>query len=340
MSQINNVVKSPIKGKTGTLNRSSGYEYRDFYYTNSNGKRVHVVGWHRAVDITTLGEVVAFAKGKVESITKGITGQTTNPSGGNSVTLLHSNGCKTTYCHLDNGSNNHLKVGDIVEEGAKLGTDIKKTTGNSTGLHLHFAIYNPNETYQNSHYMNPIDYLQGKKTLIGYGDSSSETTPATPTSLKYDIGDEVIINGKLYVSSNATNPSNSVKNKKTKITRRVEGAKHPYNTTGDLGWMDESDIQLVAEKSSSYSKGDYITLGNMNVRTGAGTNYSIKKVSQLTADGKKHATSTNPNANAIYKTGTVFTALQIINQNGVWAKTPSGYVCIQGVSGKKYCSKK
>lgn len=169
MAYIYNVVKSPIKGKTGTLSRSSGYEYRDFWYTNASGQRVHVVGWHRALDITTLGTIVAFARGKVVSIQKGITGQTTNPSGGNSVTLLHANGCKTLYCHLDNGSNNHLNLGDIVEEGAKLGTDVVRTTGNSTGLHLHFGIYNGSE------YVDPTPYLQGSKKIVGYGGSS---TPA------------------------------------------------------------------------------------------------------------------------------------------------------------------
>lgn len=90
---------------------------------------------------------------------------------------------------------------------------------------------------------------------------------------------------------------------------------------------------------SSFTTGNYKCNGSMNVRSGAGTNYAIKKVSQLTADGKKHATSTNPNANAVYKAGTIFTAQQIINQNGVWAKTPSGYVCIKGASGTVYCTK-
>lgn len=189
MAQINNVVKSPIQGKLGTINRSSGYQYRDFWYKNANGQNVHVVGWHRAIDITTLGTVVAFARGKVIAITKGITGQTTNPSGGNSVTLEHANGCRTLYCHLDNGSNNHLKIGDIVNEGDKLGTDVVKTTGNSTGLHLHFAIYNPHETYQGSHYMNPEDYLNGSKKLIGYGEAS---TPSNPNKSNEELADEVI----------------------------------------------------------------------------------------------------------------------------------------------------
>lgn len=186
MAYIYNVVKSPIKGKIGTISRSSGYEYRDFYYTDSNGKRVHVVGWHRAIDITTLGTVVAFAKGKVVSVVKGITGQTTNPSGGNSVTLLHANGCKTQYCHLDNGSNNHLKVGDIVNEGDKLGTDIIKTTGNSTGLHLHFAIYNGTE------YVDPTPYLQGSKQLVGYGNVSTSSNANTAKKSLDEIAKDVI----------------------------------------------------------------------------------------------------------------------------------------------------
>lgn len=166
--------------------------------------------------------------------------------------------------------------------------------------------------------------------------SNSQTKPSSASG-KFKIGDEVIINGKLYVSSNATNPSSNISNKKTKIARYVAGAKHPYNTTGDLGWMDESSIASIEKPSS---KGNYKTLGSMNVRTGAGTNYPVKKVSQLTADGKKNATSTNPNADAVYKTGTVFTAYEIINNNyGTWAKTPSGYVCIKGASGRVYCSK-
>lgn len=190
MASINNVVKSPIKGKTGTLSRSSGYEYRDFWYTNASGQRVHVVGWHKALDITTLGTVVAFARGKVVSIVKGITGQTTNPSGGNSVTLLHANGAKTLYCHLDNGSNNHLKVGDIVEEGAKLGTDTIKTTGNSTGLHLHFGIY------VGSDYVDPTPYLQGTKSISGYGETSTNTSSSDIASKSVDELAKEVIAGK------------------------------------------------------------------------------------------------------------------------------------------------
>ena len=76
-----------------------------------------------------------------------------------------------------------------------------------------------------------------------------EPTPApAPTpSDKFNIGDKVIINGALYASSNADSAAGSVNNKVTNITRKNPGSAHPYNTTGDLGWMNESDIRMYTE---------------------------------------------------------------------------------------------
>ena len=71
--------------------------------------------------------------------------------------------------------------------------------------------------------------------------------PEPTPSDKFNIGDKVIINGALYVSSNATSASGSVSNKITNITRKNPGSAHPYNTTGDLGWMDESSIRKAEE---------------------------------------------------------------------------------------------
>ena len=71
--------------------------------------------------------------------------------------------------------------------------------------------------------------------------------PEPTSSDKFNIGDKVIINGALYVSSNAASASGSVSNKVTNITRKNPGSAHPYNTTGDLGWMNESDIRIYTE---------------------------------------------------------------------------------------------
>lgn len=96
-----------------------------------------------------------------------------------------------------------------------------------------------------------------------------EPTPA-PTG-KFNIGDKVIINGNLYRSSNASTATGSVVNKVTNITRKIEGAAHPYNTTGDLGWMNESDIKLYedsksTEKYYTIQKGD--TLYGLAIKFG------------------------------------------------------------------------
>ena len=89
------------------------------------------------------------------------------------------------------------------------------------------------------------------------GGSSEIVTPApdpTPApTQKFNIGDRVIINGDLYTSSNAKSPAGKVSNKITNITRFASGAAHPYNTTGDLGWMNESDIRLAGEQAASPS---------------------------------------------------------------------------------------
>lgn len=71
--------------------------------------------------------------------------------------------------------------------------------------------------------------------------------PTPGPSDKFNIGDRVVINGPLYASSNASSPAGSISNKTTNITRKNPGSAHPYNTTGDLGWMDESSIRKAEE---------------------------------------------------------------------------------------------
>lgn len=93
--------------------------------------------------------------------------------------------------------------------------------------------------------------------LDEFPNPSSSTEPTTPapepstpvTTQKFNIGDRVVINGPLYTSSNAKSPAGSVSNKTTNITRYAAGAAHPYNTTGDLGWMNESDIRLAGNET-------------------------------------------------------------------------------------------
>ena len=89
------------------------------------------------------------------------------------------------------------------------------------------------------------------------------------------------------------------------------------------------------------SKGDYIVISPRYVRTGAGTEYRIKQVRELTPDGQKHVVDSSPTAKAQYKKGTVFTAREIVTgrNNSIWGISPSGYICIHSHTGKEYCKK-
>ena len=70
--------------------------------------------------------------------------------------------------------------------------------------------------------------------------------------MKFKIGDKVVLNGYIYASSNSTTPARKITNKITNITRIAKGSKHPYNTTGDLGWCDESSLKLYEEPEKEY----------------------------------------------------------------------------------------
>lgn len=80
----------------------------------------------------------------------------------------------------------------------------------------------------------------------------------------------------------------------------------------------------------------YVLTTDLNVRAGAGTTYKIKKVSALTADGKKNATSTKGTDDAVLRKGTRVTAQKVIpSGDDIWLQIPSGYIAVY-YKGNKY----
>lgn len=68
---------------------------------------------------------------------------------GNKVVIDHQNGYETVYAHL---SSITVSVGQSVSQGMKIG--VMGSTGNSTGVHLHFEIY------KNGSLENPLKYIR------------------------------------------------------------------------------------------------------------------------------------------------------------------------------------
>lgn len=88
----------------------------------------------------------------------------------------------------------------------------------------------------------------------------------------------------------------------------------------------EKEMQIFGEGS------DFTLTDNMNVRVNYGTNSAIKRVSQISDNGKKCVINDTLSANAVFKSGTEITALEIkavysSNKIEVWFRCPSGWIC-------------
>lgn len=68
---------------------------------------------------------------------------------GNKIVIDHNNGFRTVYAHL---SSIDVRVGQTIAKGSKIG--VMGSTGDSTGLHLHF------EVYKNGSLQNPLKYIR------------------------------------------------------------------------------------------------------------------------------------------------------------------------------------
>lgn len=93
------------------------------------------------------------------------------------------------------------------------------------------------------------------------------------------------------------------------------------------------NMKIENKIQSEYITGKtYITKVDLNVREGAGTKYKKKDFDDLTFNAQQHAYKRT----GVLKKGTKVTCLDVIvNDNEIWIKIPSGYVCAN-YKGKVY----
>lgn len=93
------------------------------------------------------------------------------------------------------------------------------------------------------------------------------------------------------------------------------------------------NMKIENKIQSEYITGKiYTTKVDLNVREGAGTKYKKKDFDDLTFNAQQHAYKRT----GVLKKGTKVTCLDIIvNDNEIWIKIPSGYVCAN-YKGKVY----
>ena len=117
------------------------------YTTSPFGYRIHPITGerklHGGIDFAGGGQIVAAKSGTV--LVAGY-----HSSWGYYVKIDHGNGFQTLYAHMKAGSL-LISPGQLVSQGQQIGT--MGTTGASTGVHLHF------EVYDNNTRVDPAPYL-------------------------------------------------------------------------------------------------------------------------------------------------------------------------------------
>jgi len=135
--------------------------------TSPFGYRIHPITHNRLMhwgvdygNTPSKNTIIAAAAGKV-TFSKSTNGY------GNTVMIVHSIGGKTfetVYAHLQSMN---VKVGQTVKQGERIG--VKGTTGNSTGIHLHFEIHTGR---WNNKFTNAVDpeviQIQSVLVQVGY----------------------------------------------------------------------------------------------------------------------------------------------------------------------------
>lgn len=181
-----------------------------------------------------------------------------------SVTIEVANEYKGGDWKVTDASLNSLirLVADIAKRRG-LGTLVK---GQNLTWHSMFA----NTNCPGPYLLSKLDYIIAEANRINSG---SPTPAPTPTELKFKVGDIVYIKGLLYVSSDAAEANGHCAGKVTEITRVNPGSAHPYNTTGDLGWMNESDISEIHDEPTTQEivAGDSVIVNGVGRADSAGT---------------------------------------------------------------------
>ncbi|MBO0589466.1 peptidoglycan DD-metalloendopeptidase family protein [Sporosarcina sp. E16_8] len=142
--------------------------------TSPFGYRIHPITHIRTMHVGVDYGNSSFNNTIVAAAAGEVTFSTSTNGYGNTVMIVHSIGGKTietVYAHLQSIS---VKVGQTVKQGERIG--VKGTTGNSTGIHLHFEVHIGRWNNKFTNAVDPLRYvvdpevkqLQNLLVKVGY----------------------------------------------------------------------------------------------------------------------------------------------------------------------------
>ena len=177
-------------------------------------------GSHRGIDIAGKhgSPIFAAANGKVIK-------SYTSSTYGNVVFIRHQNGYETVYAHM---SNRFVNEGQKVQQGEQIGS--MGSTGNSTGVHLHFEIHSGKWTVHKENAIDPF-------LIFGSGKIGASVSALSPNP---------------YSTVEATEPVKKAEKKtqkETKVVTKNHGEK--MNTTNETNKNKEKQVKEQAMKEKA-----------------------------------------------------------------------------------------
>lgn len=224
-------------------------------------------GTHYGVDVAggTGTSIYAVDKGVV-------TKSYFSGSYGNVVFIKHSNNLETVYAHL---KTRHVQEGQAVNQGQIIGE--MGSTGDSSGVHLHFEVHEKEWTVDKKNAINPI---------VALGDvEMGETVQALMDEHKTKVmaaATKIAIYDGLEASSEDNEKSKQENAKREVNAHAVTHIVEPGETLWSIAKIYQSSVKSIAETNQLKNFNIY-PKQELRVRSDALNEYTVKEGDTLTS---------------------------------------------------------
>ncbi|MFT9600027.1 peptidoglycan DD-metalloendopeptidase family protein [Mesobacillus sp.] len=246
---------------------------------------------HKGIDIA--GEF----KTPIHSVGKGVvTKSYYSGSYGNVVFIKHDNNLETVYAHLNK---RNVKEGQVVQQGDIIG--LMGTTGDSSGVHLHFEIHEEKWTYEKENAVDPVLALGEAaigQPVVAMEQKSNEVSLETIAKLR--LTDETIIGSQgenVMVESEKINGRNSLAAIPPSKEKQVKHTVQKGETLWSIARQYNTSVEAIKQKNninnSHISQGDTLIIersgeksyvvasGDTLISIARKTNTSVEKLKAL-----------------------------------------------------------
>lgn len=187
-------------------------------------------GHHKGIDIA------ADLRDPIHTVDDGIvTKSYYSGSYGHVVFIKHENNLETVYAHLNK---RNVKEGQVVKQGEIIGE--MGSTGDSSGVHLHFEIHKDKWTYEKKNAVNPLLALGNAEIGQSVAVFEKRNIYAMETIAKLRMSDDIPIN-----PDQANNPSEEQPAKDEEIIHTVQDGE----TLWSLAIKYKTTVEAIAQRN-------------------------------------------------------------------------------------------